>query len=126
VAQSKAKMAAHNDFGKAGEQLAAEWLEVNGFQIVCRNWRYRRCEVDIIATREQILHFIEVKSRHDDLFGKPEDWVNWKKGRHLLSAGEAYQERYPEWTRIQYDIISILLSPDGKPDLFFIEDVYWW
>jgi putative endonuclease len=126
VAQSKAKMAAHNEFGKAGEQLAVDWLETYGFQIVCRNWRFRRYEIDIIASRDRILHFIEVKSRHDDLFGKPEDWVNSRKGRHLLSAGEAFQERYPEWTQIQYDIVSILLTPDGKPDLFFIEDVYWW
>jgi putative endonuclease len=126
VAQSKAKMAAHNEFGKVGEQMAADWLELHGFQIICRNWRYRRLEVDIIASRNQTLHFIEVKSRHDDLFGKPEDWVNWRKARHLLSAGEAFQDKHPEWTHIQYDIVSILLTPDTKPDLFFIEDVYWW
>jgi len=119
-------MAAHNEFGKAGEQMAADWLELHGFQIISRNWRHRRHEVDIIAIRGRILHFIEVKSLHDDLFGKPEDWVNWRKGRHLLSAGEAFQDKNPEWTHIQYDIISILLTPGGKPDLFFIEDVYWW
>jgi putative endonuclease len=119
-------MAAHNEFGKAGEQMAADWLELRGFQILCRNWRYRRYEVDIIASKDRILHFIEVKSRHDDLFGKPEDWVNRRKGAHLLAAGEAFQDKYPEWAYIQYDIVSILLTPDGKPDLFFIEDVYWW
>jgi putative endonuclease len=126
VAQSKAKMAAHNEFGKAGEQMAAEWLEQRGFQLIFRNWKFARYEVDIIASRAGVLHFIEVKSRHDDLFGKPEDWVNRKKGRHLLSAGEAFQHKYPEWFQIQYDIVSILLTPDGKRDLFFIEDVYWW
>jgi putative endonuclease len=126
VAQSKAKMAAHNEFGKAGEQMAAEWLEQCGFQIVFRNWKSGRYEVDIIACRTGILHFIEVKSRHDDLFGKPEDWVNRKKGRHLLSAGEAFQGQYPEWQLIQFDIVSILLTADGKRELFFIEDVYWW
>ncbi len=119
-------MAAHNEFGKAGEQMAVEWLELHGFQIISRNWRFRRYEVDIIASKDRILHFIEVKSRHDDLFGKPEDWVNRRKGRHLLTAGEAFQEKYPEWTHIQYDIVSILLTHEGKPDLFFIEDVYWW
>jgi putative endonuclease len=126
VAQSKAKMAAHNAFGKAGEQMAAEWLELHGFQVICSNWRYRRYEIDIIASKDGILHFVEVKSRHDDLFGKPEDWVNNRKGRHLLTAGVAFTEKYPEWTQIQYDIVSILLTPEGKPDLFFIEDVYWW
>jgi putative endonuclease len=126
VAQSKAKMAAHNEFGKAGEQMAAEWLVQHGFQLISRNWKFARYEVDIIASREGVLHFIEVKSRHDDAFGKPEDWVNRKKGRHLLTAGEAFQEKYPDWKLVQYDILSILLTPDGKRDFFFIEDVYWW
>jgi putative endonuclease len=126
VAQSKAKMAAHNEFGKAGEQMAAEWLVRHGFQLISRNWKFARYEVDIIASREGVLHFIEVKSRHDDAFGKPEDWVNRKKGRHLLTAGEAFQEKYPDWKLVQYDILSILLTPDGKRDFFFIEDVYWW
>jgi len=119
-------MAAHNEFGKAGEQLAAEWLEQRGFQLIFRNWKSGRYEVDIIAARKDILHFIEVKSRHDDLFGKPEDWVNRKKGSHLLTAGEDFQNKYPAWNQIQYDILSILLRPEGKPEFFFIEDVYWW
>ncbi|HEV3222357.1 MAG TPA: YraN family protein [Puia sp.] len=126
MAQSKAKMAAHNEFGKAGEQMAAEWLVQHGFQLISRNWKFARYEVDIIASRDGILHFIEVKSRHDDVYGKPEDWVSRKKGRHLLTAGEAFQDKYPVWNQVQYDILSILLTPDGKRDFFFIEDVYWW
>jgi putative endonuclease len=126
VAQSKAKMAAHNEFGKAGEQMAVEWLIQHGFQLISRNWKFGRYEVDIIASREGVLHFIEVKSRHDDVFGKPEDWVNRKKGRHLLTAGVAFQDKYPDWMLVQYDILSILITPDGKRDFFFIEDVYWW
>jgi len=119
-------MAAHNEFGKAGEQIAAEWLQHRGFRLITRNWRFARYEVDIIASRRGILHFIEVKSRHDDQFGKPEDWVDRKKGGHLLTAGEAFQNKYPKWNQVQYDIISILLSTDGKREIYFIEDVYWW
>ena len=119
-------MAAHNEFGKAGEQMAAEWLEQRGFQLISRNWKSGRYELDIIANREGVLHFIEVKSRHDDLFGLPEDWVDWRKGRHILLAGEAFQLKYPKWKQVQYDILSILFTPEGKRDFFFIEDVYWW
>ena len=119
-------MAAHHDFGKAGEQMAAEWLEQRGFRLITRNWKFARYEVDIIASRQKVLHFIEVKSRHDDRFGKPEDWVDRKKGSHLLTAGEAFLNKYPRWKQVQYDILSILLTADGKQDIFFIEDVYWW
>ena len=106
--------------------MAVEWLVQHGFQLISRNWKSGRYEVDIIASREGVLHFIEVKSRHDDVFGKPEDWVNRKKGRHLLTAGVAFQDKYPDWILLQYDILSILITPDGKRDFFFIEDVYWW
>ena len=119
-------MAAHNEFGKAGEQMAAEWLEQHGFQLISRNWKFARYEVDIIASRNGVLHFVEVKSRHGDLFGKPEDWVSRKKGHCLLSAGEAFMRKYPDWMLVQYDILSIMLTQDGKQDFFFIEDVYWW
>ena len=106
--------------------MAVDWLLQHGFQLISRNWKFARYELDIIACREGILHFIEVKSRHDDLFGKPEDWVDRKKGNHLLLAGEAFQLKYPDWKQVQYDILSILLTADGKRDFFFIEDVYWW
>jgi len=119
-------MAAHNEFGKAGEEMAAEWLSAQGFQLISRNWKFARYELDIIASHQGVLHFIEVKSRQDDSFGQPEDWVSWKKGKHMLTAGVAYQEKHPAWMQIQYDIIAILLTPDGKRDIFFIEDVYWW
>jgi len=119
-------MAAHNEFGKAGEQIAVDWLAERGFQLISRNWKFGRYELDIIASRKGVLHFIEVKSRHDDLFGQPEDWVSWKKGKHMMSAGVAFQEKYPVWLQIQYDILAILFTRDGKRDIFFIEDVYWW
>jgi len=126
VAQSKAKMAAHNEFGRDGESMAAEWLGRHGFELLVMNWRSGRLEIDIIASKKGVLHFIEIKSRHDDLFGLPEDWVGKKKMRHLLKAGVAYQEKYPVWDQVQYDILSILVDQDGKPDFFFIEDVYCW
>jgi putative endonuclease len=126
VAQSKAKMAAHNKFGRDGELMAAEWLGRHGFELLVLNWRSGRLEIDIIASKNNVLHFVEVKSRHGDLFGLPEDWVGKKKMRHLLKAGVAYQEKYPLWEQVQYDILSILVDQDGKPDFFFIEDVYCW
>ncbi|MDP4131227.1 MAG: YraN family protein [Bacteroidota bacterium] len=119
-------MAAHNEFGKAGEGMAAEWLTRRGFRLLNLNWKYGRYEVDIIASRSGILHFIEVKARHDDRFGMPEDCVGKKKMGHLLKAGVAYQEKFPGWDQVQYDILSILIDPDGIAGFFFIEDVYCW
>lgn len=77
-------MAAHNEFGKAGEQMAVEWLAGQVFQLISRNRKFALFELDIIASRNGILHFIEFKSRRDDFFGNTEDWVCWKSGKHMF------------------------------------------
>lgn len=71
-------MAWHNETGKTGEKLAADWLE-KGFTILEKNWRHKRLEVDIIAEKDNLLHFIEVKSRSSQNYGLPEESVSLKK-----------------------------------------------
>lgn len=117
-------MAKHTELGKAGEELAAEWLCEKGFTVLHRNWRHAHCEVDIIAFQKNILHFIEVKTRRNKTHGEPEESVGHKKITNLLKAGEAFQCQYPQWKRVQYDVLSISLAPGGGVVYFFIEDVY--
>jgi putative endonuclease len=78
--------------------------------------------VDIIASKENVLHFIEVKTRTGNVFGHPEEQVDRRKMENILSAADEFQETYPEWKRIQFDILSISLQ---RPiEYFFIEDVF--
>ncbi len=116
-------MAKHLDTGKQGEDLAASWLQSNGFTILHRNWRFSYFELDVIATRNEFLHFIEVKTRTTDRFGHPEEDVTVKKLKRMMSAGEEFQFQNPGWKWVQYDILSILLHEHKEPDYFFIEDV---
>ena len=118
-------MANHHILGATGEALAAKWLAAKGFVLLHRNWRYAHCEVDIIASCKNVLHFIEVKTRRNKKFGLPEESVNNKKIQNLLKAGAAFQDQYPQWKRVQYDVMSITILPDGKAEYFFIEDVYF-
>ncbi|MBM3433113.1 MAG: YraN family protein [Bacteroidetes bacterium] len=69
-------MAEHQDFGNWGESLAADWLEANGFEILHRNWRMGKLEIDLIARKEKYLHIIEVKTRHGHEYGWPEESVS--------------------------------------------------
>ncbi len=115
-------MATHIQTGRSGEDLAADFFHSKGYQLICRNWRHRHWEVDLIALRNDILHFIEVKTKTTDHFGYPEDEVDDKKMIHLQQAAEAYLERFPEWERIQFDILAITLKPELK--FFLLEDVY--
>ncbi len=116
-------MAQHNDTGHAGEKLAAEWLASNGFTIREVNWRYSHLEVDLIATKGDTLHFIEVKTRSSTLFGNPEESITRKKMQNLKDAAERYQMIYKGWKWIQFDVLAILYKP-GKIEYWFNQDVY--
>lgn len=118
------RMASHLHTGNSGEELATAFLQEKGFHILERNWRFGHWEVDIIASLDDCLHFVEVKTRKSTLYGLPEDDVSRKKLTAIINAAEQYQIMYPEWQRIQFDIVSILLKKGQAPEIFFIEDVY--
>ena len=117
-------MARHNETGKKGEALAVGYLERQGFTVLYCNWRHEKYEIDIIATKEEVLHFVEVKTRQSLAFGLPEESVTYKKIRSIVTAGVAFQCQYPAWKRVQYDVLSIVLSGQQEPEFFYIEDVY--
>ena len=109
--------------GARGEDLACETLTGRGYNILHRNWRWQHLEVDIICTRNEVLHFVEVKSQTGTAFALPEFRVKGKKLSHLKRAAEEYLFRHPEHPRIQFDIISIVFDGGGNLlDLFMIED----
>ena len=64
-------MAEHNEMGKEGEELAAEYLVKQGYTIEARNWRYGHEEIDIIARKDDLLLIVEVKTRRSNYFGQP-------------------------------------------------------
>jgi putative endonuclease len=110
--------------GAKGEELAADWLKMQGFDILHRNWRTGRFETDIIATREGRLHFIEVKTRRSDRFGLPERQVDRKKLDRMIDAGSEYIRRHPQWRWIRFDIIAVRLYDNAPAQIDHIEDLY--
>lgn len=116
-------MAKHLETGRQGEALAIEWLLAQGFVILHQNWKHSYFELDVIASKDAILHFIEVKTRTSDTYGYPEEAVTPKKLERLMNAAEEFLYQYPEWKRIQYDILSIRLHRYKAPEFFFLEDI---
>jgi len=117
-------MADHNSTGAAGETMALKYLIEKGFTILHKNWRHSHWEVDIIACKEPVLHFIEVKTRRTKKFGHPEEAVSKKKIQNLINASEEYLYQYPQWQRIQFDILAITILKNEPVEYFFIEDVF--
>jgi len=118
-------MAAHNDLGKKGEELAAAWLVEKAFEILHRNWRHGALELDFIARRDGIYHFIEVKTGHSNRYGHPEERIGKRKIQHMMKAAAAwlYQAGITANTRVQYDVLAITLRPDSLPEYFLVTDV---
>jgi len=116
-------MATHNDTGKQGEQLAKEYLQKNGYTILETNYRYKKAEIDIIATKENILAIIEVKTRTSTHFGEPESFVNNKKIKLVLEATNAYIMEKDLDLEVSLDIISVVMG--NETQINHIENAYY-
>ena len=105
-------MAQHNQLGKKGEQLAVDFLLKNGYDVIERNYRFDKAEVDVIAQKNDTLAIIEVKTRSTTDFGNPQDFVKPKQIQRLVKAVNEYVTVNELDVEVRFDIIAIV--KDGK------------
>jgi putative endonuclease len=118
-------MGKHNETGKKGEDLAAVFLENQGITILERNWRHGRAEVDIIGMEDKTMIFVEVKTRSDDYFERPEAAVDAKKRSLLSRAAIAYMHKSGHDWLIRFDVVSIILRGAHPPQIDFLKDAFF-
>ena len=101
------------EFGKAGESLAAKYLEQSGYRILFRNYWCRMGEIDIVAQKGNYVHFVEVKTRTGDFYGKPSESVTWQKIDRMRLAAECYMKAFEGMPglgkKMQFDLIEVEL-----------------
>lgn len=114
----------HQHTGKRGEDYACQYLQQQGYSIIARNWRYKKTETDIIASCQQVLHFIEVKTLNTPFKALPELKVNQAKLRQMKLGAAGYLEQNPTWIFIQFDVLAIRFDGDNLADILLIEDVF--
>jgi putative endonuclease len=118
-------MAAKDDLGRRGEGLAAAHLIAAGYEIVERNWRCARGEIDIVATRDDELVFVEVKTRSSLAFGHPLEAITVRKLARLRRLAAMWCEAHPEQHRsIRIDAIAIVAPAGGPVELEHLERVF--
>lgn len=103
-------MAAHNELGKWGEEMAAEYLQQKGYRIIERDWRSGNRDIDIIAQAPDLstLVFVEVKTRKNEVIMRAADAVNPTKARNIaLSANNYIKMRHVDGL-LRFDIITIV------------------
>ena len=118
-------MAEHNELGKHGEELAVEFLQQNGYEIIETNWTFQKAEIDIIAQKENTLAIVEVKTRSSIDFGLPQDFVKPKKIQLLVKAVNEYVIANDLEVDVRFDIIAI--HKEGKEyNLEHIEEAFYY
>jgi putative endonuclease len=91
------------------EILACSFLKEHGVQLLYKNYRVRKGEIDIIAKDDNYLCFIEVKYRKDNKYGGPEAAVSFSKQKQICDVSRffLFSKHYSEFTPIRYDVIAI-------------------
>ncbi len=118
-------MSKHYELGREGEQLAVNYLLKKGYQILERNWRFQKAEVDIIALKEETLAVVEVKTRSSNEFGNPQDFVNQKKIRLLREAINEFVIQRNLDVEVRFDIIAITMR-DSMEDIEHLKDAFYY
>lgn len=114
----KAPLAPHLRLGRQGEAAAERFLKKESFKILYRNFRARRGgEIDLVCRdrKDQVLVFVEVKTRRSEMFGRPSDAVTWRKRRRIIRAAK-------EWLRLldlpeipfRFDIVEVVTEPNPQ------------
>ena len=108
--KSKYNLPRHLIIGQKGEELATKFLKQKNYQILARNFRYKKNEIDIIAfdPKFQVVIFVEVKTRSSQFYGHPSESVTPSKINRLIKAAYAFLRQNKIKKDFRFDIISIL------------------
>ena len=110
--------------GLAGENAAAEYLTAKGYEILERNYRHHKAEIDLIVKKGNWLVFVEVKTRSSNGFGFPEEFVDKEKENNIFFAADHYMYEINWEGNVRYDIVSIL-GMDFDREVMHFEDAFY-
>lgn len=111
--------------GKSGEDLAADLLKKSGYKIICRNYKTKGGEIDIIAKDKDTFAFVEVKTRYSDRFGLPSEAISSLKQRHISIAALIFlKENNLLNKKARFDVVSIMHSSQEGPRLNLIKNAF--
>ena len=119
-------MSTTKEIGDLGEAKAAAYLKEKGYQILEKNWRYKRAEIDLIGKLEDTLIFVEVKTLSYAYYGRPEEAVTENKEALIMDAAQRYMEQIGHEWAVRFDIISIILDKKLEiKELEHFEDAFF-
>lgn len=115
----------NQEIGKIGEDSAANLLIEKGYKILERNYRAGHLEVDIIAFKDGIVAFVEVKTRSVNYMVPPQEAVNYRKQNYIVKAADGYMRRFRRTEEARLDVITVLHKNGVVVKVEHIENAYY-
>jgi putative endonuclease len=110
--------------GRRGEDLAADLYRRLGFTVLEQNYRCREGELDVIAERDGLLVFCEVKTRHTSRWGEPSEAVDFRKQNRLKRLAACWlADRRPKMRELRFDVVSVIVH-EGVPEVTLLPDAF--
>jgi putative endonuclease len=113
-----------DDIGIAGEHLACTHLKEKGYNVLEKNWRAGRYEIDIIAEKNNVVCFVEVKTRENRYAGDPALAVTRAKQKHVIKAADVYVKENDVSHDLRFDIIAVVMNRK-EVSIEHIEDAFY-
>ena len=113
----------HCESGRKAEQLAADFLRAKGYRIRRTNWRWGKKEVDIVATRDEMLIIVEVKSMAGNRVNHPCEVIDFRKQRHIVLAAEGFIRVFNCPLPTRFDVIAVVFHA-GWTEIEHIENAF--
>jgi len=119
----------HNKvLGEYGERFVAEFLEKEGYKVIARNFKACGAEIDIIAQKEDLVAFVEVKTRENLGYGRPAEAVTKPKQKQIKKAAEIYLMKNEDWIG-RFDVAEVIgtINSDGLDvlDFNYLENAFY-
>ncbi|MBR5642755.1 MAG: YraN family protein [Salinivirgaceae bacterium] len=115
----------NQEIGKLGEDAAANLLIGKGYKILERNYRSGHLEVDIIALKDDVVAFVEVKTRAVNYLVSPHEAVNYQKQKFIANAANGYMRRFNRSEEARLDVITVLHKNGAVVEVEHIENAYY-
>jgi putative endonuclease len=110
--------------GKTGEEFAAGHLKKSGYKILFRNWKWGKHEIDIIAGKDDMIVFVEVKTRTDNPAEDPRTAITGEKRKSMIYAADGYIQKFNIDKESRFDVI-IIIKKGESYEIDHIEDAFY-
>ncbi|MGI9551015.1 MAG: YraN family protein [Aurantibacter sp.] len=107
-------MKSRRNIGSIGEGLAVNYLEQQGYQVLEKNYRRGRGEIDVIVIKEDLLVFVEVKTKSRSTALRSEQKVRWHQKQKIRTTATRYLSGCNWYGRVRFDVILVYLDPIGS------------